>query len=207
MRVGYLAILPSTIRHDKDLTPNSKLIYAEISAMVDTTGTIEANTEFICFLCDLFALTEVTVRSSINELIRRGALEARDGIISLSKGKYTQIERKSPEGAKNTVKQDLIPACEKFIEKWNELFGTRMKVISLLMNKLKQRLNSYELDDILKAVENRSSVLSQSEWHNKPENIHHLRSYDKFLRTDAEIQKYLLIDTKSEKKPSELNFF
>ena len=37
-RPGYWAVLPATVRYDKTLRPNAKLLYAEITALADANG-------------------------------------------------------------------------------------------------------------------------------------------------------------------------
>ncbi len=37
-RPGYWAVLPATVRYDKTLRPNAKLLYAEITALADARG-------------------------------------------------------------------------------------------------------------------------------------------------------------------------
>lgn len=66
---AYWAVLPAGIRYDEELRPNAKLIYAEISAMADSTGFCWATNRY---LAKLFGLAQDTVSALVSQLAERG---------------------------------------------------------------------------------------------------------------------------------------
>ena len=69
---GYTAILPPRVRYDKELPPNAKLLYAEISAMADVTGFCWASNRY---LAALFGVSKGTVTELLGQLAERGYIE------------------------------------------------------------------------------------------------------------------------------------
>lgn len=69
---GYLAILPPKVRYDRALTPNAKLLYAEISAMSDVTGFCWASNDY---LASLFSISVQSVTRLVAQLAERGYVE------------------------------------------------------------------------------------------------------------------------------------
>jgi len=50
---NYYAILPAEVRYSKDLTPNAKLLYAEITALCNMNGKCTASTQYFCRLYEV----------------------------------------------------------------------------------------------------------------------------------------------------------
>lgn len=71
---GYIAILPPRVRYDRTLTPNAKLLYAEISAMSDVTGFCWASNDY---LAGLFSISVQSVTRLVAQLVARGYAETR----------------------------------------------------------------------------------------------------------------------------------
>ena len=70
-RPSFYAILTPEIRYAADLTPNEKLLMAEISAMTDMTGYCWASN---AYFSKLFGISERTVIRSIHRLEAKGAI-------------------------------------------------------------------------------------------------------------------------------------
>ena len=68
---AFYAILTPEIRYAADLTPNEKLLMAEISAMTDTTGYCWASN---AYFARLFGISDRTVIRSIHRLEAKGAI-------------------------------------------------------------------------------------------------------------------------------------
>ncbi len=50
---NYYAVIPADVRYNKKLSPNSKLLYAEITALCNMNGKCTASTEYFCRLYEV----------------------------------------------------------------------------------------------------------------------------------------------------------
>lgn len=73
---GYWAVLPASVRYDKQLPPSARLLYAEISSLTDERGYCFAGNEYFMAL---YNLSERTIRRLISELSRLGYVTVEDG--------------------------------------------------------------------------------------------------------------------------------
>jgi len=62
---NYYAIIPSEVRYSKDLIPNAKLLYAEITALCNMNGKCTASTEYFC---RLYEVSKVSVQKWLKNL-------------------------------------------------------------------------------------------------------------------------------------------
>ena len=73
---GYWAVIPAAVRYDEKLTPNAKLLYAEISSLTDGTGYCFASN---AYFQALFSLSERTIQNLLRALQLRGYIRIQDG--------------------------------------------------------------------------------------------------------------------------------
>lgn len=66
---AYYAVLPADVRYDRELRPNAKLLYGELTALCNQYGYCFASNEYFA---DLYGLAPETVSRLISQLERRG---------------------------------------------------------------------------------------------------------------------------------------
>ena len=66
---NYYAILTSEVRYSKTLTPNAKLLYAEITALCNMNGKCTASTEYFC---RVYEVSRASIQNWLSLLDKNG---------------------------------------------------------------------------------------------------------------------------------------
>jgi rubrerythrin len=66
---SFYAIIPASVRYDKDLCPNAKLLYGEITALCEKEGYCWASNKY---LSNLYGVNRSSITNWINQLIKSG---------------------------------------------------------------------------------------------------------------------------------------
>lgn len=69
MNKSYFAIIPSSVRYDRRLTPNAKLLYGEITALCNEKGYCWAHNSYFA---ELYEVSTRSISKWINQLIEYG---------------------------------------------------------------------------------------------------------------------------------------
>lgn len=69
---SYYAIIPANVRYDKDITPNAKLLYGEITALCNEKGFCWASNSYFA---ELYEVTPQAISKWINALLKKGYIK------------------------------------------------------------------------------------------------------------------------------------
>ena len=67
---NYYAIIPAEVRYDKQLKPNEKLLYGEITSLATKTGECWASNNYFADLYEVEPETITSIRSSCAKNLR-----------------------------------------------------------------------------------------------------------------------------------------
>jgi hypothetical protein len=65
IKPSYYAVIPAEVRYSKNLTPNAKLLYAEITALCNMNGKCTASTDYFC---KLYEVSRVSIQKWLKNL-------------------------------------------------------------------------------------------------------------------------------------------
>jgi hypothetical protein len=98
---SYYAIIPATVRYDKRLTPNAKLLYGEITALCNQEGYCWAGNQYFA---DLYGVSKTSISAWIGNLKEAGHITVQMNYKEGSKHILNRYIRLLGEGI-----QDILP--------------------------------------------------------------------------------------------------
>lgn len=102
-RPSYYAIIPAEVRYDKNLSPNAKLLYGEITALASKTGECYSTNKYFA---NLYDLSQVSVSRLIKSLADNGYIT----IKTTYKGGTKEIDKRYIQICKEGInKNDNYP--------------------------------------------------------------------------------------------------
>lgn len=72
LQKAYYAIIPANVRYDKDLVPNAKLLYGEITALCNEKGHCWASNQYFA---ELYNVSDRTIKNWISQLADKGYIQ------------------------------------------------------------------------------------------------------------------------------------
>jgi hypothetical protein len=102
---NYYAILTAEVRYSKALTPNAKLLYAEITALCNMNGKCTASTEYFC---RLYEVSRVSIQKWLKNLEENNHIRR----VNIYKQGSKQIECR-------VITLVNVPSKEKFTDNTN----------------------------------------------------------------------------------------
>lgn len=187
---GYYSIIPAHVRYDKDLTPNAKLLYAEITSLCNEKGYCWANNSYFA---ELYGVTTVSISKWIKSLVEKGyistEIEYKEGSKEILK-RYIRIinapikemfntpQRKVNDPLKekfkdnnkniilNTNNNIYIVETKEIIEYLNEKAGTKYKPTTpKTKDTIKARLKEgFTVDDFKTVIDKKVEEWKGTEW-------------------------------------------
>ena len=102
---NYYAVIPAEVRYSKKLTPNAKLLYAEITALCNMNGKCTASTDYFC---RLYEVSRVSIQKWLKNLDDHNYIKR----VNIYKPYSKQIEAR-------VITLVNIPTKEKFTDNTN----------------------------------------------------------------------------------------
>ena len=102
---NYYAVIPAEVRYNKKITPNAKLLYAEITALCNMNGKCTASTQYFC---RLYEVSRVSIQKWLKILEDNNYIKR----INIYKLHSKQIEAR-------VITLVNIPTKEKFTDNTN----------------------------------------------------------------------------------------
>ena len=97
---NYYAIISAEVRYDKNLTANAKLLYAEITALLNINGECFATNKYFS---NLYGKSTVTISKWISELVANGYISTH----YIYKGGTKEIDRRYIRKLKGGIKENF----------------------------------------------------------------------------------------------------
>lgn len=127
---NYYAILPAKVRYDKNITPNAKLLYAEITALCNDKGYCWAGN---AYFAELYGVTKTSISNWISSLQKNGYIDVQ--LIYKENSKEIQSRRISIadnmpiQNNLNTYTKNIVGGIQKNFTDNNKIVNTKKEEI------------------------------------------------------------------------------
>lgn len=207
-RPSFYAIIPANVRYSAELTANAKLLYGEVTALANKTGTCWAGNKYFS---ELYAVAPTTISEWVRQLEAAGFIrtkklgtgqrgielahpvrenpkpssgKAEDPVRENPKHNNTSNTTKNNEGILDWEKKDnagkyQAETCA-LLDNLIVLVNPKEKATAERLRVLNGRRKDYTVDEIIAAAR----AFSKSQWHkdNKQMSIDNLLAPSKFGR-------------------------
>lgn len=144
MNKSYYAIIPANVRYDKDLPPNAKLLYGEITALCNERGYCWAENKYFA---ELYNVSKTSISKWISALTEKGYIQSKltykEGSKEIDKRYITIVNDPIKEKLNTSLTNINDPIKEKLKDN-----NTSNNTINNTSNKKKERKKS-TYDDII----------------------------------------------------------
>lgn len=183
MQRSYYAIIPANVRYDKDLTPNAKLLYGEITALCNERGYCWASNQYFA---DLYGVSKTSITDWINQLIKKRyisrTIKYKEGTKEIL-GRYLRI-------VNDPTQENLSTPTQENLRENNTVFNNTVnntkKILSYLNSKADKNFKhtSKKTKDLIKARFNEGFTVKDfykvidikvAEWKDDPKMEKYLR--------------------------------
>ena len=121
---SYYAVLPANVRYDKNITPNAKLLYAEITALCNDKGYCWAGN---AYFAELYRVTKTSISNWISSLQKNGYIDVQ----LIYKENSKEIQSRHISIANNIPIQNNLNTCTKdFVEGIQKNFTDNTQIIN-----------------------------------------------------------------------------
>lgn len=166
---NYYAIIPAEVRYDENLSPNAKLLFAEITCLCNKNGVCNASNKYFS---DLYKVSTVSISKWVAQLIRNGYIETKmiykEGskeiqnrniklLVGVKENFDTPIKEKLKDNNNITINSNTDDIdFQSLLLVFNKITGKKMKVMNDKAKKqFRARLrDGYSKQDIMKAIKN-----------------------------------------------------
>lgn len=152
---NYYSIIPADVRYDTRLTPNSKLLYAEITALANMNGKCFATNDYFA---KLYCVSKTSISKWVSQLVEFGYIQSeiiyKDGSKEIEK-RYLTILKYPPQEKFNTPPQEKFKDNNTTIVEYNNTL-TESKIREALEKWIaykKERKQSYKPTGLKACVE------------------------------------------------------
>lgn len=123
---NYYAVLPANVRYDKNITPNAKLLYAEITALCNDKGYCWAGN---AYFAELYGVTKTSISNWISSLQKNGYIDVQLIYKENSKeiqSRYISIANNIPiQNNLNTYTKNIVEGIQKNFTDNTKIINTK----------------------------------------------------------------------------------